>query len=81
LGVAVALNIKANALANAGDEPKQKSYKNWAWIAYGVGGAALATSIVLYIIGRRNSDVKADRVALLPVWIDGGAALALEGRF
>jgi len=82
LVTAVVLNVKANQSANAGDGSSQKSYKNGALICYGVGGAAVATGIVLYLVGhKRSSESSSAGVALLPTWTPGGAALVLGGEF
>jgi hypothetical protein len=80
LTTAIVLNIKTNDYANTGDESNMKSYRNGALVCYGVGGAALVTGIVLYVVGH-SSNVKTNRVALLPTWTHDGAGLSLEGRF
>jgi tetratricopeptide (TPR) repeat protein len=82
LVTAVVLNVKANQFANAGDGSSQKSYRNGALICYGVGGAAVATGIVLYLVGhKRSSESSSVGVALLPTWTPDGAALVLGGEF
>jgi hypothetical protein len=81
LGVAVALNLKANQLADAGDGSGQSSYKNGALICYGVGGVAVATGVVLFLLGRRGSDTGSRKVALMPSWTPSGPALAIHGGF
>ncbi len=79
IGAAVALNLKANQLADAGDGAGQSSYKTGALVCYGVGGVAVATGLVLYLLGRRGSEPTSSKVALTPTWMLGGPALAIHG--
>lgn len=81
LVTAVVLNAKANSYADAGDESNLNAFKNGAWVCYGGGGAALATGIVLYVLGHRGSEPKQPRVVLSPIWAPGGAGLAMRGGF
>ena len=78
LATGVVLNLKANQAANDGNKSSMNSYRNGSYVGYGVGGAALATGIVLFLVGRGGQP---KTVALLPVWTPGGAALALGGEF
>lgn len=80
LMTALVLNLKANDYADAGNESNQKSYRTGALVCYGGGGAAVATGVVLYILGRRSSAPQR-RLAILPVWTPGGAGLSLGGRY
>ena len=54
-------------------------YRTGAWVAAGVGAAALVTGTVLLIVGRKGR--RAERVTLTPVIGPGGAGLSLGGRF
>jgi hypothetical protein len=56
-------------------------YRLGAWVAAGVGAAALVTGTVLLIIGRRGRRAERARVTLTPVIRPGGAGLSLGGRF
>jgi hypothetical protein len=51
VATAAILNLKANQLADAGDGSGQKSYRNGALACYGVGGAAVAAGVVMYLLG------------------------------
>jgi hypothetical protein len=81
LGVGVALNLKANQRADAGDGSGQSSYRNGALVCYGVGGVAVATGLVLYLLGHRAGDTTSSSVAFVPTWTHSGPALALHGGF
>lgn len=81
LGGAIALNVKANQLANDGDADRNRSYKNGALACYGIGGAAVATGVILYWLGHRGRVAKPAEVALAPAFVPGGAALVVAGGF
>lgn len=77
----VVLNVKANQAADSGSESSQKSYKTGALICYGAGAAALATGVVLYLVGHERARTSGGKVAMSPVWYSGGGGLRLEGEF
>jgi hypothetical protein len=81
LVTAVVLNVKANSYADVGDESNLNAFKNGAWVCYGVGGAALATGIVLFALGHRGSEPKQSGVVVSPILAPGGTGLALRGGF
>jgi hypothetical protein len=81
VAAAVVLNLKANQLADSGNEANQSAYKNGALVCYAAGGAALATGIVLWLVGQDRNETRSDGLALLPLWTPGEAVLALGGRF
>jgi len=81
VATAVILNLKANQLANSGDGSGQKSYRNGALICYGVGGAAVAAGVVMYLLGHNVAGAQSTSIALLPMWTPDGAALAIRGDF
>jgi hypothetical protein len=81
VATALILNLKANQLADSGDGSGQKSYRNGALTCYGVGGAAVAAGIVMYLLGHKTVAAPSTGVALLPVWTSDGAALAIRGDF
>jgi len=81
VATAVILNLKANQLADSGDGSGQKSYRNGALTCYGVGGAAVAAGLVMYLLGHKADAAQSTGVALLPVWTSDGAALAIRGDF
>jgi hypothetical protein len=81
VAAAVILNLKANQLADSGDGSGQKSYKDGALTCYGVGGAATAAGIVMYLLGHKAAGGQSTGVALLPFWTPGGATLAIRGDF
>ena len=81
VATAVILNLKANQLADAGDGSGQKSYRNGALVCYGVGGAAVAAGVVMYLLGHKAVGAQSTSIALLPMWTPDGAALAIRGDF
>jgi tetratricopeptide (TPR) repeat protein len=60
-------------------EDQRKSLETWGWVSYGVGAAAIATGVVLYIVGWPSD--KSTNVALLPALTPDGASVILKGRF
>jgi hypothetical protein len=92
LGTGIALNLKANSMASDLEKPfnysrsadsDRKTYKTMAWVGYGVGAAALTTGVVLYLLGRRNTDepVGAVSLTLTPAIATSGAGATLAGSF
>ena len=81
LATAVILNLKANQLADSGDGSGQKTYRNAALTCYGVGGAAVAAGVVMYLLGHKAAGAPSTGVALFPMWTPDGATLALRGDF
>jgi tetratricopeptide (TPR) repeat protein len=49
------------------------------WICYGVGGAALVTGGILYLVGQNSSG--GEKTSLAPTFSAHGAALTLRGAF
>jgi hypothetical protein len=76
----VVLNVKANQAADSGLDSSQKSYETAALLCYAVGGVALVSGVVLYLVGTR-ARTSSGNLALTPVWRPGLAGLALEGEF
>jgi hypothetical protein len=81
VATAVILNLKANQLADAGDGSGQKSYRNGALACYGVGGAAVAAGVVMYLLGHKDAGAQSTGIALMPMWTPDGATLAIRGDF
>jgi len=83
VGTAVGLALKANGLStkdySQSRENDRASLKNWGLLSYGVGAAAIATGVVLYIAGWPSE--QSSSVALLPVVTQDGASVSLKGRF
>lgn len=89
VGTGVGLAIKTQGItsdekkaggATRAQEDQRKSLVTWGWVSYGIGAAALATGLVLYITGWPRSD-HATNVSLLPILAPDGASLMLKGRF
>jgi hypothetical protein len=61
---------------------KAKTYEKVSFAMYAVGGAAVITSVVLFVVkpGSKEKTSKPDLV-LSPVAYEGGASLCFEGRF
>jgi tetratricopeptide (TPR) repeat protein len=76
-------NLSSDAEKNGGgtqaDEDRRKTLETWGWAGYGVGAAAIATGVVLYVAGWPSE--KSTNVALLPALAPGGASMILQGRF
>jgi hypothetical protein len=83
VGTGVGLALKANGLSATGysrsREDERSSLKTWSFVSYGVGAAAIATGVVLYIVGWPSEQPSS--VALLPVADPDGASVLLTGRF
>jgi hypothetical protein len=83
VGTGVGLALKANGLSSTdysqSREDQRASLKTWSMVGYGVGAAAIATGVVLYIVGWPSE--QSSSVALLPVVVPDGASLLLNGRF
>jgi tetratricopeptide (TPR) repeat protein len=83
VGTGVGLALKANSLSTTdysrSREDERASLKTWSMVGYGVGAAAIATGVVLYIVGWPSE--QSSSVALLPVVAPGGASVLLNGRF
>jgi hypothetical protein len=61
------------------DEQAGKSAQTMQWVFYSVGGAALATGVVLYVLGARAGS--ASQVAAAPMFGPGLAGLSAQGAF
>jgi tetratricopeptide (TPR) repeat protein len=83
VGTGVGLALKANGLSTTdysrSREDERSSLKTWSMVGYGVGAAAIATGVVLYIVGWPSE--QSSSVALLPVVAPDGASVSLSGRF
>jgi tetratricopeptide (TPR) repeat protein len=83
VGAGVGLALKANGLSSTdysrSREDQRASLKTWSMVGYGVGAAAIATGVVLYIVGWPSE--QSSSVALLPVVAPDGASVLLNGRF
>jgi hypothetical protein len=83
VGTGVGLALKANSLSAAdysrSREDQRSSLKTWSMVGYGVGAAAIATGVVLYVVGRPGE--QSSSVAFLPVVAPDGASVLLNGRF
>jgi hypothetical protein len=60
-------------------EDERKRYETIGWVCYGVGAAALATGVVLYIVGWPSEESR--RISVLPSVNATGGSLLLAGRF
>jgi hypothetical protein len=83
VGTGVGLALKANGLStkdySQSREDERTSLKTWSMVSYGVGAAAIATGVVLYIVGWPSE--QSSSVALLPVVAPDAASVLLNGRF
>jgi hypothetical protein len=87
IGAGVGLALKTQSISSneqksgptKAQEDERKNYETWGWVSYGVGAAALATGVVLYIVGWPASE--SAKVAFLPSVSSTEASLLLSGRF
>lgn len=83
IGTGVGLALKANSLSTStyskSREDERSSLKTWSLVTYGVGGAAIATGVVLYVIGWNRQS--SSNLAFIPAVAADGASLSLRGRF
>jgi hypothetical protein len=89
----VVLNLKVNSMTSDLEKPNaynrstnstRETYKTMTWIAYGVGGAAVAAGAVLYAIGWSKEGASSSgeaTVSLAPSLVPGFAGLAMTGVF
>jgi hypothetical protein len=81
------LNLQANKLANdnaTSETPtvSRRDSKMWSSIiAYGVGGGALVTGVLLYLIGRPSSDASPPQVSFFPVVMPKQLSLTITRTF
>lgn len=55
--------------------------QNIAYVGFGVGGAALATAIILYLSGGSSETSSSAQLDFAPTWINGDWGATLSGRF
>jgi hypothetical protein len=87
IGTGAAFALKTQSISTSeqkngptqAQEDQRKTYETWGWVSYGVGAAALATGVVLYIVGWPRDE--SSKVALLPSLNPTGASLLIGGRF
>ena len=86
----VLLSLKASSLASdmekldgytSDKESSRKDYRNLGFVAYGVGGACIATGGVLLFLGLRAGATEAPSFAFSPLLTPGGAGAAIAGAF
>jgi len=87
----VLLNLKVNSMTTDLEKPNnynqstnstRETYKTMGWIAYGVGGIAIATGAALYIVGLSQGSSSGDAtVSLLPTLAPGVASITMTGAF
>jgi hypothetical protein len=67
---------------NPSDYDSGKQAETLQWVAYGLGGAALGTGLVLYLLGRPSSGAgNQARLSLAPVLLPDGGGIATGGTF
>jgi hypothetical protein len=92
LGAGVALNLIVNGMTSDLEKPyayvrstnsTRETYKTIGWIAYGVGGAALAAGAVLFAVGwSKGREPASERaVSIAPSLAPGSAGVTLGGAF
>jgi hypothetical protein len=87
IGAGVGFALKTQSISSSeakngptkAQEDDRKMYETLGWVSYGVGGAALATGVVLYLLGWPSAP--STTVALLPSANAAGATVILERSF
>jgi hypothetical protein len=73
--------VAKQAVRNPSDEDAGVRAETMQWVFYGIGGAALATGTVLYLLGRNQAAKGDGRVAVAPLLGPGLAGLSAQGAF
>jgi len=90
LAAGVVLNLKVNSVINEmltkpGSYPAKdsdrKNYETAMWVAYGAGGACLATGVVLLAVGLYSRSTSSSSIAIAPEAGPGRVGMALNGAF
>ncbi len=96
VGVAAAVagvlfNLKSNSMVkdmetnvaaySKDNDSLSKTYKNLAWVGYGVGAACIVTGAILYGVGLKAGASSSSNVAILPAIGPGQAGALLTGAF
>lgn len=87
IGTGVGFALKTQSISSNEDkngptqaqEDDRRRYETLGWISYGLGAAALATGVVLYVVGWPSEEPGA--VAIAPTLTSPGGTLLLGGRF
>lgn len=73
-------DVEERGFYSTDEKNRLSSYKTISRVGYGVGAAAIATGVTLYLLGVHPSDSEPS-VAWLPSLVPGEATLTLRGRF
>jgi hypothetical protein len=63
------------------DDSAGKNAETMQWVFYGIGGAAIATGTVLYILGWKEADSRRPRASVAPLLAPGLAGISAQGTF
>jgi hypothetical protein len=63
------------------DESSGKNAETMQWVFYGIGGAAIATGTVLYVLGWPPADGNRARASITPLLGPGLAGISAQGAF
>jgi hypothetical protein len=86
IGAGVFFGIHSNSLYKGarqgtwdpGKDDSSKTFQTLEWVSLGVGGAAVATGIVLYIVGA-TAKGHSETVSFVPLLAPGVTGIALAG--
>jgi hypothetical protein len=93
LAAGVFFNVKANNLTSELEEPSsykrskassRETYVTLGWMGYGVGGACMASGLILYYLGRSDGRKKSEvhpSIAVLPMLGANEVGAMLERGF
>lgn len=84
------LNLRVNSMTADLEKPNnynrstnstRQTYKTMGWIAYGVGGAAVAAGAALYAIGLSKHSSSDATISLAPALAPGATGITMTGAF
>jgi hypothetical protein len=73
--------VAKQPVRNPSDESAGKNAETMQWVFYGIGGAAIATGVVLYVLGRPSTAAAGPVATFAPLVGPGVAGLSAQGAF
>jgi hypothetical protein len=73
--------VSGQTIPNPSDESAGKHAQTMQWVFYGVGGAALATGTVMYVLGWKAAEAGGASASIAPMFGPGVAGISAQGAF
>jgi hypothetical protein len=73
--------VSGQTIPNPSDESAGKHAQTMQWVLYSVGGAAIATGTVLYVLGWKAADGGQATASVAPMFGPGLAGISAQGAF